>query len=104
MLASCGITSPLRHWRRSRDDILPHRQRARKLFPVATPPKLAPAGIIVSDQNDRALNSRVLQSREAFLDQTLSQADSLIPRLNCEMINMPAPAIVAAQRHAYDHR
>ena len=35
---------------------------------------------------------------------TLSQADSLIPRLNCEMINMPAPAIVAAQRHAHDHR
>ncbi len=94
----------LRHWRRSRHHILPHRQRARKLFPIATSPKLAPAGIIVRNQNDRPLNSRVSQSREAFLHQTLTQSDSLIPRMNCEMINMPAPAIMAAQRHPHDHR
>src|SRR6266568_8406382 len=94
----------LRHWRRSRHHILPHRQRARKLFPIATSPKLASAGIIVRNQNDRPLNSRVSQSREAFLHQTLTQSDSLIPRMNCEMINMPAPAIMAAQRHPHDHR
>jgi hypothetical protein len=47
--------------------ILPHRERARKLLPIATSPKLASARIIVSDQNDRPLNSRVPQSRKAFL-------------------------------------
>src|SRR5437762_13085084 len=94
----------LRHWRRSRHHILPHRQRARKLFPIATSPKLAPAGIIVRNQNNRPLNSRVPQSREAFLHQTLTQSDSLIPRMDCEMINMSAAAIMAAQRHTYDRR
>src|SRR6266704_6002497 len=94
----------LRHWRRSRHHILPHRQRARKLFPIATSPKLAPAGIIVRDQNDRSLDSRVPQSSEAFLHQTLTQSDSMMPRIDCEMINMPASAIMAAQRHTYDRR
>jgi len=28
----------------------------------------------------------------------------MIPRIDCEMINMPAPAIMAAQRHTYDRR
>src|SRR5207249_12147105 len=70
----------------------------------ATLPELAPAGIIVRDQNNRPLNSRVPQSREAFLHQTLTQSDSLIPRMDCEMINMSAPAIMAAQRHTYDRR
>src|SRR5438445_12839873 len=90
------VTSFFRHWRRSRHHILPHRQRARKLLPIATSPKLAPAGVIVRDQNDGPLNSRVSQSREAFLHQTLAQSDSLIPWINCEMINMRAPAIMAA--------
>src|SRR5213080_1452378 len=99
-----AASSFIRHWRRSRHYILSHRQCARKLFPIATLPKRAPAGIIVRDQNDRSLDSRVPQSSEAFLHQTLTQSDSMMPRIDCEMINMPAPAIMAAQRHTYDRR
>jgi hypothetical protein len=84
--------------------ILPHRQRARKLFPIATSPEVAPAGIIVRDQNDCPLNARIPQSREAFLHQTHAQSDSPIPRMDCEMINMSAPPIMAAQRHTHDRQ
>jgi hypothetical protein len=35
------------HWRRSRNNILSHRQSTRKFFPIATSPKLAAARIIV---------------------------------------------------------
>jgi hypothetical protein len=84
--------------------ILPHRQRPRKLFPTATSPKLAPASILVRDQNDCPLNARIPQSREAFLHQTHAQSDSLIPRIHCEVINMSAPPIMAAQRHTHDRQ
>src|SRR6266403_3493932 len=84
--------------------ILAHRQRTGKFFPIATSPKLAPASIIVSHQNDRPLNPCVPQSRKAFLHQTLPQPSSLIPRIDRNMINMPAPAVMAAQRHAHNRR
>src|SRR5205823_8717675 len=79
-----AASSFIRHWRRSRHHILSHRQCARKLFPIATLPKRAPPGIIVRDQNDRSLDSRVPQSSEAFLHQTLTQSDSMMPRIRSE--------------------
>src|SRR5439155_23048005 len=73
-------------------------------FPIGTSPHPPPANIIISHYHDRPLNSSVPQARQAFLDQTLPQSDSLIPSIDCEMINMPASAIMAAQRHTYERR
>jgi len=54
MLAPCQLLESLKKSRRrfviggEAAYIFPHRQRAGKFFPIATPPKLAPASIIVS--------------------------------------------------------
>src|SRR4029077_14508908 len=44
------------------------------------------------------------KSRKTLRYQTLPQPGSLIPRIDRKMINMPAPAVMAAQRHAHNHR
>ena len=82
--------------------VFAHRHCAGQFFPTAAEPKIASARIIVRHQNDRPLNSHLAQPSETFLHQTFSQAESLIPRINRQVINMPAPAIMPAKRNTDD--
>ena len=76
-------------------EINSHRHRAGKILPTAAPPELASGWIIVCHQNNGALESGATQTIETFIDQASADSATLIRRLDGEMINMSAPAIMS---------
>src|SRR4051812_29472270 len=85
-------------------DILPHRDRAIDLFPARPFPKRPAFKIIISHQDQRSLQAGLAKTIETFVDQAFAKTGSLTIRIDRKMIDVPAPAIVTAHRHANNFR